>query len=87
MDFFITEVVSGKLIQVRQINMFLLVKLGLFIGDEAEKMMFLFSELVYIDNEKQTPDQIKEISNIDIMTFISDAVNVQLQKLEYGKRT
>lgn len=86
-DFFISEVINGCLIQIKQINMFTIIKLGFVKGDEADKLMFLCSELVWINNEKQSIETMKELTDLSVISFITDSINAQVEKLNYGKTT
>lgn len=72
---FIKEVVCGKMVVIRNLNVSDLIRIGLMnIDDDVLKVAHMMSCVTTIDGERLSPEDILKSENIQLYSFISEAV-------------
>lgn len=80
---YFTEVVNGKLIQVKQMNVGLILKVGFMKLKEHENIAYLISELSEVDNKKLTMQEVLDSTDIEVFNYISDCINLMSSNVKF----
>lgn len=77
------EVINGKLVQVKQMTVGLILQAGFKKLKEHENVAYLISELSEIDNEKLTMQQVLDSTDIEVFNYISECIDLMSKGIKF----
>jgi hypothetical protein len=80
---YFTEVINGRLVQVKQMTVGLILLLGSMKLENHKTMAFLIAELTEIDNKKLTMEQVLESTDIEVFNYISECLNLMSKGVKF----
>lgn len=77
------EVINGKLIEVKEVTVGIVIMAGLKKLKEHENIAYVLSEITEINGVKPTMQEILDSTDFEVYNFISECLNVMTHNLKF----
>jgi hypothetical protein len=76
-NLFIKEVIGGKVVEIEQINIGIMLKVSINYKDvsEHEKLAYMMCAVTKVNGEKLNPKEFLESTDFELFNFISESFN------------